>query len=136
MSLFIWKDSLRLGVEFMDREHQLLAEALNALFEPMAKGEEPHVLAPLLDALVQQTKGHFASEERAFVQHAYPGAEDHRAKHADLLAQVKQLEADFAAGKVQLTLRAMQYLKAWLTEHIGSADQAFAEFVRAKGLDR
>ena len=134
MSLFIWKDAHSLGIGFMDHEHQGLVDAMNALFEPMARGEEPAVLAPLLRALVQQTRAHFTSEERAMVRHGYPQAADHAARHAELLAQVAQLEADFAAGKIQLTLRAMQYLKSWLTEHIETTDRAFAGFLKEKGV--
>lgn len=131
MSLFIWKDSLHLGVDFMDREHQDLVDAMNALFEVMARNEPNPVVVPLLASLVKKTEAHFASEEAFFT--GYPAAEAHRARHADLLAQLRQLQADSAEGKVQLALRAMQYLHKWLVEHIETADRDLARYLKARG---
>ncbi len=131
MSLFIWKDSLDLGVDFLDREHQDLADAVNALFEVMARNEPYSVVAPLLTSLVQKTEAHFVSEEAAFT--GYPATEAHRARHKELLAQLRQLQADSAEGKVQLALRAMQYLHRWLVEHIETADRDLVRYLKARG---
>jgi len=135
MQHFVWKPEYEVHVPFMDDEHRELAAKLNALFLPMSRGEAKEVLAPLLDALVQHTAAHFESEEQAFSRYAYPGAATHHAVHTELLEKVCHLQAEFLAGRQQLTLTAMQFLKVWLVEHIGKEDRAFADFLRQRSSE-
>lgn len=135
MQHFTWKPDYEVHVPFMDDEHRELATRLNALFLPMSRGEDPEVLAPLLDALIQHTAAHFESEEQAFARYAYPLAAAHQAVHAELLEKVCHLQKEFLAGRQQLTLTAMQFLKVWLVEHIGREDLAFADFLRQRSLE-
>ena len=132
--LFIWSPSYETGIQEIDAQHKKLVEILNALYDAMGKGQANKVLGKLLDDLVKYTVVHFATEERLFRQYGYPEAAIHKKEHDALTAQAKKLQADFAAGKVSLSLTVGTFLKDWLSHHILQADKKYAPFLAAKGV--
>jgi hemerythrin-like metal-binding protein len=71
-------------------------------------------------------------EETFMKEKGYPGLEPHRALHRELLEQVMELEAKFAAGSMTLSIMTMHFLKDWLNNHIQNEDRKLAEFLQSK----
>ena len=63
MTIFIWNDSYKTGVELIDRQHKKLVDILNQLDESLAERSGHQVLLNLLNELVEYTKYHFKAEE-------------------------------------------------------------------------
>ncbi|MGB9623535.1 MAG: bacteriohemerythrin [Phycisphaerae bacterium] len=128
MPILTWSESLSVGVDEFDNQHRKLINMINALHDAMAKGQGREILGPLLDALVQYTATHFASEEKRMQQLHYPSYLQHKVEHDTLTRQVRDLKQRFDAGKTTITLEVMKFLREWLTNHIQGTDRKYGPF--------
>lgn len=80
-------------------------------------------------ALVECTRAHFAGEEALMAAYAYPDLEAHRRQHAELLAQVCEMELRLEVGGEPAAIALARFLWNWLVGHIENVDQRFGAFV-------
>jgi len=132
MSLFQWDNKFLVGHSDIDAQHKRLFELADQLHTAMASGNAKAKLSEILNSLIAYTKMHFASEERLMVTHKYPEYAAHKQLHDQLTAQVLEFQKEFAAGRTVLTIDLMQFLKNWLSQHIGKTDQRVAEFLKKR----
>jgi hemerythrin len=132
MSLFQWDNKFLVGHSDIDAQHKRLFQLADELHTAMAAGNAKAKLSETLNSLIAYTKMHFANEERLMIAHKYPDYQAHKLLHDKLTAQVVEFQKDFAAGRTVLTIDLMQFLKNWLSQHIGKTDQKVAEFLKQK----
>ena len=56
----------------------------------------------------------------------------HKALHDELTARVVEFQAKFAAGRSAMSIDVLQFLKEWLTHHIGETDRKVSAYLRTK----
>ena len=134
MALISWTSEFELNIEEIDRQHRLLVDIVNELYEAVRAGKENKVLEKLLNKLVHYTVFHFAREEHFFEVFGYPETEAHVREHDGFEKQVSDFIADFETGKKQLSMDILRFLSNWLVNHIKRRDRAYAEFMIARGL--
>ena len=130
-----WDDSLAIGVEKIDEQHQQLFIALNSLIDAIEMGKGAEELKKALDFLVNYTATHFADEEVIQKQCAFPDFERHRRIHeafkSDVIkmaGQMDKLESSAATVK-EVRLKVGE----WLINHIKNEDSKIRAFVKTKG---
>lgn len=133
MALIVWDARLETGHSKIDEQHKSLVEIFNRLHEAMKQGKGKGELEGILVFLKDYTVTHFAMEEALMDQHAYSGAAQHKAIHADLVRQVADLVTRFQAGTTSLTLPVMNFLEDWLVKHIQGEDCRMAQELKGKG---
>ncbi len=131
MSMFEWKQEYSLGHSTIDGEHKRLFELASELHAAMSQGKANAALAPILGRLIDYTKTHFAHEESLMREHHYPEYLKHKADHDELTAKVVALQKEFEAGHGTLSVGLLQFLKDWLTKHIGKTDRKVAIFLKS-----
>lgn len=136
MSLINWNDSLRLGHDVIDRQHQRLVDITNQLHASMLAGKSRFELGELLSELVSYTHYHFEFEEQLFRQHSYPRIAEHTAQHAYLSKRAQDFKERHDAGAPALSVELMEFLRDWLTNHISSTDREFVTYVTARHSPR
>lgn len=129
MAFLKWEARFSVKVPEMDRQHQHLVGIINRLHDEMARGAPPESLAAILKDLVRYTQVHFRREEELMAAAGYPALGRHRAEHQDLTNQVLQFERDLEAGKLALSIALLNFLKAWLKDHISRSDSGYADYV-------
>ncbi|MDW8003038.1 MAG: bacteriohemerythrin [Deltaproteobacteria bacterium] len=92
------------------------------------------MLGKVLSELVEYTVYHFSAEEKLLEDHAYPGLAWHRRLHSELTEKTKNLRDRFNSGEYVISIEVMNFLKDWLTNHIGNVDKKYGEFLNAKGV--
>jgi hemerythrin-like metal-binding protein len=132
--LLIWQDAWSVGISTIDYQHQKLVSILNELHEAMSRGQGSRLLSGILDRLVTYTKEHFSAEERLLEAHRYFDLGAHRAEHRHLTGRVLELQSEFVAGRVTLSVEVMQFLSEWLKNHILGADKRYAAVLNARGV--
>lgn len=132
MPLIPWDASLSVGYEPIDAEHMRLVTLINQLHDAMALGWGQQIVSYVLDMLVDYTQTHFATEERLMAFHDYPAAADHKQAHDDLTRQVLELRSQLASGQPVVTVDVMEFLKAWLMDHILGTDMALGSFLTSR----
>ena len=129
-----WNDSYATNIKSFDREHQHLVKLLNQLHQAMSEGKGQEVMGKILDDLISYTATHFAHEERVLKQHGYADFDAHKAQHEALKEQVSTLQQDFKAGRTMISVKVLNFLKQWLTEHIMGSDMDYSEFLQKKNV--
>jgi len=121
-STMIWTDSLRVGVDVIDKDHQTLCALVNKAGQPDLP---PHELAGIVRQLVDYTTPHFRREEAVLEACAHPDIDAHRDQHRRMEAEVRALvgawrDSDSNASPDDLRL----FLCDWWRTHIIDADMS------------
>lgn len=128
-----WKKRFETGVEQFDNEHKKLVEIINKLNKAMLNGQGKETLEGILDELTNYTVTHFKHEEDLMDKFDYPTTDDHKRKHAALVQNVVKTREDISKGKITVTSDLLDFLKAWLVEHILKTDRDYGHFFNKRG---
>jgi len=135
MNEFItWSDELSVGIEEIDEQHKVLIRLINQMHEAIHHRKGNKIVEEILEELATYTKIHFAVEESLMRILGYPGYEEHRDSHEELLQQVIELKEKVTAGKSSISFQLMHFLKNWLTQHILGEDTMYTEFFITAGV--
>ncbi len=128
-----WSPEFSIGLPEIDAQHQELFRRLNALSLATDAGNKQEIvrLLDFLDAYVVQ---HFKDEEAAMDELRFPYAAMHKAAHAQFVAELKSIEAEFSAtgATVWLATRLEGAVTDWLKKHLLNMDQHFGRYVLAR----
>lgn len=134
MPFINWTDSLSVGIESIDEQHQLLVQIINDLNEAMKNNEADHIMVEIFARLISYTHVHFAFEEQLFDSHGYQGSEAHKAQHEALIETIDTLKSRLEGGGTTVGIEVMEFLRRWLTDHILKTDMEYANFLVEKGV--
>jgi hemerythrin len=134
MALVTWNSSYSVGVKAIDGQHNVLFGILNELHDAMMKGQASTVTGPLLKKLVKYTQEHFSAEEAMLSTARYPALNEHKAKHVDLIKQVKEYVAQHDRGEITVNLHLMNFLRDWLSTHIQKVDKEYGPWMNKNGV--
>jgi hemerythrin len=132
MSMFSWRQEYSVGYPEIDNQHKKLFELADQLHSAMTSGKGKDVLGKTLSDLIAYTKEHFAAEERLMQAHRYPDYPNHKALHDTLTARVVGFQKEFEANRTALSIGLLQFLKDWLSHHIGETDRKVAAYFKSK----
>ena len=138
MALIEWNDSLKLGVDVVDRQHERLIGIINHLQQAVAEGRGTDVIGEILDELIVYTATHFSMEEKYFAQFEYPDAADHKQEHDALIEKVSAFADEFekapSSERPALAAELLQFLQIWWRYHMMDTDSKFVALFKQKGL--
>ena len=131
MPFLTWNDSLRLGVETIDNEHQELLAILNNVLEAKSKPKTAREGAELIDRLLEFSIAHFRHEEELMVRIGYPEFESHRRAHVKLREQARFLKKvlDGEDNPALVRLELAGFLSEWLADHLVQMDLPMAPHI-------
>lgn len=132
--LIEWNDNFSVNVKAMDSQHKALVGYINDLHDAMREGRTQESVGAILDGLIDYTVTHFSKEEELMESYDYPGLEEQRREHQQLVREVSSFQSDFKAGKATVGPETMEFLKNWLIEHIGGVDKRYGTFFNQKGV--
>jgi len=129
----IWTDTLRVGVDAIDRDHQVIIRLLNR----MSHGSVGDVgIDDVMEELMDYTRYHFRREEGIMQVSGYPDLEAHCERHRKLIAQVDELRAVWRAARDHETLhRLRKFLRDWWVSHIMNVDTEITQYAKGKDQD-
>lgn len=126
MGFLQWDDSLKLGVDQMDHQHENLINLMNTLFDQNKAGESFDVLKGTLDRLAAATKEHFDEEEKYQLKIGYEKYGIHKKIHEDLLKKFTEHYEKFIEERA-VTDGLFSFLSLWLRSHIRGVDKGYAD---------
>ena len=134
MPIISWNDLISTDIEVIDSQHKVWVALLNKLHDAANDNREKEVLSDILKELIDYTEWHFAAEEGHMTAYGYPDYEKHKQEHRNLKEQVMDIQRQFVAGRIEMTMDLMRFLKGWLTNHIIDVDKKLGKFLSSKGL--
>jgi len=129
-----WNNSYSVGVLSLDAQHTVLFDILNELHAAMEAGHAGNLTGPILKKLVLYTSQHFAAEEGLLASTQYPGLEEHKLLHRDLINQIEDYSQRFEKGEITLNLHLLGFLREWLTDHILKVDHVYGPWLNEHGI--
>lgn len=126
MALMQWDETMSVGVELLDRQHQRLIALINETYEAIQKHDEK-AIGELVVKMREYANMHFAAEEGYMKQYGFPGLEDHKFKHARFNQEVDTFQKEQFA-KTNLS-QIFVFLSRWLTSHIMDEDKQYMQYV-------
>lgn len=125
MALMQWDDTLDVGVDEMNREHQQLLDLMNKLHDAHNDGRPGREILSILDRLGQATVKHFQDEEAYMERTNYPKFSQHQLIHKDLLTKFGDHSKTIHAANGNIESDFFLFLKLWLAAHIKGIDMQY-----------
>jgi len=125
-----WQAKYSVGIEEIDRHHQVFFELFNRLDEAIQSGEGWSDQYYLIEQLHEYAKFHFAVEEAMMRLHGYPKAEHHAAIHRSFIDHIVMLQKK--ALNSDLTMEIAGFMRKWFTGHICGDDMDYAHSFAAR----
>jgi len=84
MAKLIWHDFFEIGVDFIDEDHKKLLEIMQDTKKAI-EVDNYKKCSRLLNSLLKEARDHFTREEEFLYEAKYPGLEEHKKYHKELL---------------------------------------------------
>ncbi len=133
-ALVHWEERLSVGIEEIDQQHKILVELINRLYTAIVTNTTDQEINSILNELVQYTVIHFSVEESLMRIFNYPEYDAHKRHHEDLTKQVLEIQKKVISGEKKIDLELLNFLRAWLTNHIMGEDKLYTPFFLDKGM--
>ena len=134
MAFIHWNNRYSIGVEFIDRQHQILFETANTLYDAILQKQKKEILSELFVNLVEYTSSHFSEEENDMMLHRYPDYPIHKMEHDALRDEVMRLFDQLGSTGNALSITIMDSIQDWLRKHILEQDMKYASHLRGGQL--
>ena len=134
MPYISWTPEWSVEITAFDQQHRRLVDLINQVHEAMRARKSEEVIERVLGELVVYTKTHFAAEETLMATHAYPDLAAHRGEHQALIDKVTDFQEKRRAKMLMLSVDLLEFLTAWLKNHIQKTDKKYGLFFAQKGL--
>jgi hemerythrin-like metal-binding protein len=129
MTLLAWDASLETRIPHIDAQHRKLFSLINDLDMAVEDGTGGLLISYVLQELVRYVKEHFEDEEQLMLRRRFPELVAHRKEHDLFTTRLKEISATFQDGDA-LSSSILEFLKAWLVNHIRQTDQVYAAFIQ------
>lgn len=130
-----WRVSYEIGIKEIDLQHKALFDKINDLLEACNSKKGKEEVINTINFLGDYVVTHFSDEEKLQRENGYPEYNNHKAAHDRFVKEYENLKARFEQEGVSLNfvISVNRVVVDWLIKHIGSADRAFGDFIKAKG---
>lgn len=128
--VLVWDDSLRVGIDPIDSDHQKILARINNLSEEILVDES---FSRELDELIDFIEHHFYREEVIMNVCKYPEMESHSQRHREFLADLTKARASLHADPSHDRRREMRaMLCSWWQSHISGSDKDIGNYAEGK----
>ena len=131
MDCLEWSEEFSVGVDQLDEEHITLFALFNDVCAAVEEGRPHQETETLLRALLDETREHFASEERLIAATGFPGFTEHANHHRELSAVLREYIAKFEREDCGDSASLIGFLRQWLTRHVLYEDHAYGSWMNA-----
>jgi len=130
MPVLEWGEKYMLGIPAIDEQHKTWLQAINDLHDAMKTGKGKDKVGELLKFVSDYTTKHFNAEEVLMRSNKYPDYEAHKKLHEEFVRKIQSVQADYAAGKLTVSIEFSQMLSDWLKKHIMETDRQYVPFLK------
>ena len=135
MEEIVWSDKFKVGVDYVDDQHQKIFEYVK-LIEDFSNEKNPDLdsVKNVFDLLIKFTQVHFRDEEKIMEQYNYSKIKRHIQIHHHLEKELKMLRSKTDEVGLAILPVLVKFMNKWLVTHIGKVDRDYAGLVsqRAK----
>ena len=129
MEISSWKDDLRIGIDKIDSQHQVLIELLDQCIQKskLSKAE----FEPVFNDMKLSTDTHFRAEEQLMQTLNYAEFEEHQKQHRLFEENLGLLETEVNHGEKLTIVTLTSLLRDWFVQHVLDFDRQIGAHRRA-----
>ncbi len=133
--LINWSDAYSIGHDEVDKQHQVLVELINKLYDSFLSAKAYDMVSEILDEMIDYTQYHFGYEHEIFEKYSYPEYEEHKTVHESFVMKTIEFKQKIAAGEKTVTYDIMIFLRDWLIEHIQGEDTKYVDYFKEQEIE-
>ena len=124
-----WSDEYRIGNERIDFEHRIFFNLVADFQSARLADASMEKLERILEEVALYARFHFRSEENMMIDMQYPGLEEHKVQHYNLVEVLsnQMLGLEMGLYKPQ---QVEEFLVCWFVNHVMHEDSKLAEFIK------
>ena len=136
MSIITWDKNYSVGVEEIDKQHQVLIDIINKLFSLYTNKKFAQTdVTPIFKELTDYADHHFSTEEHYFHLYNYEKKDQHIAIHELYREKINTLKKEYEEKTNEETLFAINnFLNDWWIWHINNTDKEYTEYFHANKI--
>lgn len=129
-----WNDDLGVGIKEIDEQHFNLVRIINAVDELENKGQLDRNAGKATYTLLTFAKFHFRTEQELMEKHGYPGIDEHKKSHSELLDEISRIHEMVERGEQVDFYPVYNFLNKWFNGHTKEHDIKYVGFFVKKGV--
>ncbi len=129
MSLIEWDDSLSVGFEYLDMQHQRWIVIMNDLVDAVKQDEEATSIGNIVTELSRYTITHFNTEEQLMESYGFPLFDEHVLEHDEIKQTISRIKFQYDQGETVDAIELMIFLKQWLANHFLQTDKLLGSYL-------
>ncbi|MDD2467580.1 MAG: hemerythrin family protein [Desulfobulbus sp.] len=129
---FFWKQTYETGLKQIDRDHRAILELANVLYSAIQDDKGKEAIIRACQRILSYTVEHFAREEKYMEASDFPDTEDHKAEHARLIEEARELMLRIKLDVPGGTTEIYHVLKSIFIDHVPEYDMPFADYFLAR----
>ncbi len=134
MSLIQWSEDLDIGFELIDKQHKVLVDMINELYDAMMEIKGQEALRKVVNRMVEYAAIHFMVEEKWMVDFDYENYTEHKKIHDDFTRKAVNLKNQLSEEGFVLSLDVLNFLRDWLIGHIQGTDRKYISCFKENGV--
>lgn len=135
MEIIEWSESLSVGVQRIDEQHQRLIQMMDELDHAIRSNQSNEVVEDVLTNLFNYAQQHFMLEEELFRKHKYPEMALHELEHQRFIAKAFAFKERLSAKRPGLALELLTFLSSWVLNHIELTDKRYSRHLNDCGVN-
>lgn len=132
MAFMEWDNTFSTGIAEIDHQHMEIIALINQLCDGLKRGENKIRIEEILKKLINHSEIHFKTEEDLFEKYKYPQFLEHQVEHNRFGVIIMQFHQDYIDGRLNAPLQIIDFITAWLKNHILSKDQEYVPYLLEK----
>ena len=134
MVKFEWKSQYETGIPIIDEQHRRLFMALDQIQIAVVQESTREEIRGLVQALMADTREHFATEEAIMAHHGFPDLLAHIREHEMLMEKLEELGQRFEESEHSMAMYATTFMGGWLRHHISEGDFSYVQYMKSGQL--
>ncbi|MFC1869119.1 bacteriohemerythrin [Thermodesulfobacteriota bacterium] len=129
----IWDESMKIGVEKLDNQHQKLFAYSNKLMNAIKERKDQNEVEKVVSFLDEYIENHFRDEEEIMQEHNYPFLSFQKEQHENFIKYFKGVKnelKEMKESRAYLMFRIRLLVVDWLVNHTYKEDRHFGRFLR------
>lgn len=133
MQTIPWDESLRVGIDTIDQQHQQLIEHLNLLMVALRENKAKSEIETIINFLDRYIARHFGFEENCMSAYNCPVACNNKEAHGYFRKTFEEIKTQFRTegASLSLVLKVNRNLLDWFINHIRKIDMQLKPYITA-----
>ncbi|MCR5455048.1 MAG: GAF domain-containing protein [Bacteroidales bacterium] len=124
----------KIGLNIIDSQTKKWVEHINKFYADFKRKAAPKMILQSLDELIDYTGYHFGFEDKYLKDFNYTKYDEFKQNHDNFMLALQNHRAEYANGENIAIIRAIIFIKSWMSNYKSTIDAEFISLFKSHGL--